>query len=504
MKKKLLKSVALLMCVVITCLSMPLGSSAAGKVYTVDEFSPNEAVCVETNKSETIAFFTLLGDDFQYAITKNGKDYSIIDFNKYLSNGKEFCGLLDYSILDDTFVFLVAICNSRDYSSTKGYILTTTDFNKFNQYTLPKDLDYDTLTFNALYFDFVDDVLVLGCGEDFYETNSKTYFSGIYYTSKDFTNWEKHNTPKTLLSNEYPFVEYTSLGDVLVIELSVSNSVGKSDSYAYSTTDFKNYTTVFGGFKNNNYYETAYISSPLDEKIVRVDNIFSKNYYDYVKTEIVLVDINNGNEEVALSEKVDFWHAIHAGENLVCVFENNGKTKGYSFDINTKKFNLTSVDYRLSEVIFYGFFNKTNDCLAFYANDKLCLAASGNPLEYNEYDISSFGFDEMYIDVFQLNGRIYIVESVQKEIYDENYDDYTYPYKTKVAETDITIQKKGDLNGDSQVNSTDALVILQSAVGKTTLSASQKAVADVNKDGNVNSTDALKILQFVVGKISTL
>lgn len=64
--------------------------------------------------------------------------------------------------------------------------------------------------------------------------------------------------------------------------------------------------------------------------------------------------------------------------------------------------------------------------------------------------------------------------------------------------------KKGDVNFDGNINSTDALMVLQTAVGSRTLSANEKKAADVNGDGNVNSADALKILQYAVGEIKTL
>ena len=61
----------------------------------------------------------------------------------------------------------------------------------------------------------------------------------------------------------------------------------------------------------------------------------------------------------------------------------------------------------------------------------------------------------------------------------------------------------GDVNNDGKINSSDALLILQSAVGKITLSTTQALSADVNKDGKINSSDALKVLQYAVGKITS-
>lgn len=57
----------------------------------------------------------------------------------------------------------------------------------------------------------------------------------------------------------------------------------------------------------------------------------------------------------------------------------------------------------------------------------------------------------------------------------------------------------GDVNGDSKVNSEDALLVLKYSVGLTQINES---VADVSKNGNVNSEDALLILKYSVGLIT--
>lgn len=59
-----------------------------------------------------------------------------------------------------------------------------------------------------------------------------------------------------------------------------------------------------------------------------------------------------------------------------------------------------------------------------------------------------------------------------------------------------------DVNGDSVINSSDALLILQTAVG-TAVYISPEGLfnADANGDTNINSSDALIVLQISVGKI---
>ena len=55
----------------------------------------------------------------------------------------------------------------------------------------------------------------------------------------------------------------------------------------------------------------------------------------------------------------------------------------------------------------------------------------------------------------------------------------------------------GDVNSDGNTNSSDALMILQYAVGKIT--EINEEYADINNDGNINSSDALAALKISVG-----
>lgn len=61
-----------------------------------------------------------------------------------------------------------------------------------------------------------------------------------------------------------------------------------------------------------------------------------------------------------------------------------------------------------------------------------------------------------------------------------------------------------DVNGDGNVNSADALIVLQYAVGESDMIKTEKQFmnADTNGDNAVNSFDALTILQIAVGMIT--
>ena len=62
----------------------------------------------------------------------------------------------------------------------------------------------------------------------------------------------------------------------------------------------------------------------------------------------------------------------------------------------------------------------------------------------------------------------------------------------------------GDVNGDGQVTSHDASMILQHIVGLISLNPNQIAIGDVTKDGTLSALDAALILQHCVGIIDEL
>lgn len=59
--------------------------------------------------------------------------------------------------------------------------------------------------------------------------------------------------------------------------------------------------------------------------------------------------------------------------------------------------------------------------------------------------------------------------------------------------------KKGDVDGNGDITSTDAISALQISVGLGSFTDAQKVRADVDGNGDVTSTDALAILKLSVG-----
>ena len=62
----------------------------------------------------------------------------------------------------------------------------------------------------------------------------------------------------------------------------------------------------------------------------------------------------------------------------------------------------------------------------------------------------------------------------------------------------------GDVDGNGTVNAADAVMVLRSDAGLTTLTAEQTSAADINGDGAVNASDAVQILRFDAGLITQL
>lgn len=68
----------------------------------------------------------------------------------------------------------------------------------------------------------------------------------------------------------------------------------------------------------------------------------------------------------------------------------------------------------------------------------------------------------------------------------------------KIAEARL----KGDVNGDSRVNTNDSTELLKANAELTELSDIAKASADVNGDGKITTSDAVRILQYAAEQIS--
>lgn len=71
---------------------------------------------------------------------------------------------------------------------------------------------------------------------------------------------------------------------------------------------------------------------------------------------------------------------------------------------------------------------------------------------------------------------------------------------TKMGFIDLKVTP-GDVDGNSELEVYDALLVLQKGTGLITMTEEQELAADVNGDGSVDQYDALLILQKAVGLI---
>lgn len=73
------------------------------------------------------------------------------------------------------------------------------------------------------------------------------------------------------------------------------------------------------------------------------------------------------------------------------------------------------------------------------------------------------------------------------------------------SNTGATVSKilMGDADGDGQVSSSDALLVLQAAGGKATITGDNAIAADVDRDGKVDASDALAVLQYSTSKLTS-
>ncbi len=123
------------------------------------------------------------------------------------------------------------------------------------------------------------------------------------------------------------------------------------------------------------------------------------------------------------------------------------------------------------------------------------------------------GFDE-YTIIFDPNGGVgggeqIVEEGIMPDIPGAPVrEGYIFMGWGDVVEAlgDATYKAKwlGDINGDGEINTADALMALKHVTGEAPLAEDQLALADVNGDGRITSLDALILLQFISGKLTEL
>ena len=78
---------------------------------------------------------------------------------------------------------------------------------------------------------------------------------------------------------------------------------------------------------------------------------------------------------------------------------------------------------------------------------------------------------------------------------------FTFEYAKAEPDPEPEV-KYGDVNGDSTIDVSDALLICQIYLANVTPTDAQKAAADVNGDGTADVSDALMVCQYYLGNIT--
>ena len=79
------------------------------------------------------------------------------------------------------------------------------------------------------------------------------------------------------------------------------------------------------------------------------------------------------------------------------------------------------------------------------------------------------------------------------------YSDKGSAAEKYASDNNIDFSLMGDVDGDGQVTSYDALIILQTVTGSADISEEQKISADTDMDSDITSYDALALLQYITG-----
>ena len=177
-------------------------------------------------------------------------------------------------------------------------------------------------------------------------------------------------------------------------------------------------------------------------------------------------------------------------------------------DVRFERFNKTvafPVSYSAQTRAVSSDLNQTQNCI------KLTWNKIEGAVQYEIYRKVSFGSLYNLIGTVSGDTLTYIDETTEECC---EYSYYVVPCKssgsnekiydiTGYATGEIDNKSLGDVNEDSKINSTDALLILQHATGLITLSESKKLNADVTWDGKINSSDALRVLQYSTGLVTS-
>ncbi len=147
---------------------------------------------------------------------------------------------------------------------------------------------------------------------------------------------------------------------------------------------------------------------------------------------------------------------------------------------------------------------KTIDYNAFFncpALKKVVIPASVDTIDSDAFaeskNVTIYGKSGSYAETFAKEHNIPFVADGTSAPTPE-------PKTEPVVLPDSNTGIKGDLDGDSRITSSDALIILRSSASLVILGDKSKKLADVDGDNQITSADAVHVLRYSIGMSSNL
>ena len=265
--------------------------------------------------------------------------------------------------------------------------------------------------------------------------------------------------------NEFDF-------EAMTFSAPVTGSCGKNATWTYDSESST--LTISGSGEIYNYtsenpplYTTEMYGFTID-KIIVEDGITSIGDYAFYA---IGKEITVPESVTKIGEK-----AFGFGDGAITDFTikgyNGSAANTFATENNLKYVSLNKAEYKLSD-------------------DKPMFVKENNIIVLYQNQLSAADFLKDYITCTNCEAKL------SKDIIGTNTVLTVSAESESLAELQFIVN--GDVNGDGKTNSSDALLVLQHAVGLASLDGNKFTAADINEDKYLRSNDALEILKIAVG-----